>query len=89
MVGINNARTENVIKTVETSRSYSKETNPKQHRVNATRLSIKSSGLAMMQWHFRTLTRGAREAVTIKTWPALAGEGSLRIVAHSFLMASA
>lgn len=43
----------------------------------------------MMQWHFRTLTRGAREAVTIKTWPALAGEGSLRIVAHSFLMASA
>ena len=39
--------------------------------------------------HSETLTWGALEAVSIVTWPALAGEGSLGVEAHGVLVATA
>lgn len=36
-----------------------------------------------------SLTWRAGESISVKTWSALTGERSLRVVAHSILMASA
>ena len=39
--------------------------------------------------HSQTLTWAALEAVSIVTWPALAGEGPLGVEAHGVLVATA